>query len=108
MQFSWSYIYQIRYTFFYNSQLVCLFLYLLVCWSGNYSQIIGPELLKFQSLMDITLGTLQQSLLKIGLFSNSSQTIGPENLKYALFNEGDPGVVMRKFGEDQSKTLSVV
>ena len=33
--------------------------------------------------------------------------IGPEGLKYTGFNEGHPGVVIRKFGEEQSKTLPV-
>ena len=43
--------------------------------------------------------------LFIGL--SSSQPIGCTGLKYALFNEDLPVVFLRKFGEDQGKTLSV-
>ena len=37
--------------------------------------------------------------MKISLFDNSSQMIGCEVLE---FDEGHPGVVIRKFGEDRS------
>ena len=58
-----------------------------------------------QCLMGVTLGTLQQSLVKIGLFTNSFQKIGPKGLKYTGFNESHLGMVIRKFGEDPSITL---
>ena len=57
--------------------------------------------------MGVTLGALQQSLVKIALFANSSHMIGPKRLKYTEFSEGPPGVVTRKFGEDQSKAQPV-
>ena len=44
---------------------------------------------------------------EISLFANSSQTIGPEELKYAWFNGGQPGMVMRNFGEEKIKTLTM-
>ena len=43
--------------------------------------------------------------MKIGLLSNSSETIGPKGVKFSGFDGGHLGVVIRKFGEDQSKTL---
>ena len=46
--------------------------------------------------------------MKISLFANSSQTIGPKELKYAWFNGGQPGMVMRNFfGEEKSKILTM-
>ena len=47
------------------------------------------------------------SLVKIGLFANSCQTNGPKWLIYTGFNEGHPGVVIRKFHGDQSETQPV-
>ena len=44
--------------------------------------------------------------MKIGLFTNSSQVIGSKRLKFqGLMGSHWDGVVMRKFGEDQSKTM---
>ena len=34
------------------------------------------------------------------LFNNSSQMIGPKRLKFSVVDGGNPGVVIRKFGED--------
>ena len=46
--------------------------------------------------------------MKIRLFDNSSQMIGPKiRLKFEGFDGGYPGVVIRKLGEDWSKTLPV-
>ena len=45
--------------------------------------------------------------MKIGLFNNFSQTIGPKGINFLSFDGGLPGVVITKFGEDQSKTLPV-
>ena len=44
-------------------------------------------------------------MVKIGLFANSSQIIVPKGLKFSGFDGGHHGVVTRKFGEDQIKTL---
>ena len=33
--------------------------------------------------------------------------IGPNRLKFSGFDEGHPGVAIRKFGEDWNKTLPV-
>ena len=41
------------------------------------------------------------------MFTDFFQTIEPKGLKYTGFNEGHPGLVIRKFGEDQSKTMPV-
>ena len=45
--------------------------------------------------------------MKIGLFDDSSQTIGPKGLKFSGFDKGYPGVIIKKFGEDMSKTMPV-
>ena len=45
--------------------------------------------------------------MKIGYFANSSQMIGSKEFKFSVFDEGHPGVVIRKFGKDQNKALPV-
>ena len=49
------------------------------------------------------MGTLLQSLGKIGLFANSSQTIGTKGLTFLGFDGITLGVIIRKFGEDGVK-----
>ena len=41
------------------------------------------------------------------LLGNYSQAIGPKGLNLSGFDGSHPGVVIRKFGKDQSKTLPV-
>ena len=43
----------------------------------------------------------------VGLFANSSRMIGPKGLKFLGFDGSHPGVVIRKFGEEQSRILHV-
>ena len=45
--------------------------------------------------------------LFVCFFNNFSQTIRPKGLKFSGFDAGHPGVVIRKFSGDQSKTLPV-
>ena len=42
--------------------------------------------------------------MKIGLFSNSSQTIRPKGLKISWFDGGHPRDVITRFSEDQFVT----
>ena len=92
-------LFQFNQPSYYNSQFACLFV------PVTTPRLLGLKGSNFQGLMRVILGTLQRSLVNIGLFANSYQTIGPKGLKYTGFNEGHPGVVLRKFGEDRSKTL---
>ena len=55
----------------------------------------------------VTLGDIITKLGENGLFAKSSQMIGPKWLKFSGFDGSHPGVVIRKFGEDRSKTLPV-
>ena len=45
--------------------------------------------------------------MNIGLFNSSCQMIGLKGLNIFMVNEGYPGVIIRKFGEDKSNTLSM-
>ena len=57
--------------------------------------------------MRVTLGVVIRSLVKIGLFDNSSQMIVLKGLRFSRFDGGHPGVVIKRYGEDRSKTLLV-
>ena len=86
--------------------IINLYVYIFVC-PVTTPRLLGLRGSDFWGLMEITLGTLLQSLIKIGLFTNSSQTFGSKGFKYTGFNEGHPEVVISKFGQDQSKFLPV-
>ena len=75
---------------------------------SNYSKIF----LLFPSVGQVLkMGTFSNLTIVINLFvclfGNSSQTIGPKGLKFSGFDGGQPGVFIRTFGEDRSKTLTV-
>ena len=43
----------------------------------------------------------------VHLFGNYSQVIGPKVLKFSGFPGVNPGEIIRKFGEDRSKTIPI-
>ena len=47
-------------------------------------------------------------LLAFCLFNNTSQMIGFKGIKFSWFDWCHPGMVTMKFGEDWSKTMSMI